>query len=85
LPNFRQFSPRQACALRRLKTAAGTLGAGVGLAEETPQNLADRSGTVLASRLAATAWCLFAEEVRQITGSRVARASAKRSMYEVKR
>ena len=47
-----------------MKAPAGTLGAGVGLAQEAPHNLAKRPGAVRAAGVAATASQLFAEKVR---------------------
>jgi hypothetical protein len=55
-----------ACGMRTLSTplseaAARTSRAGVRVAQQTPYNLVDRSGTVLAARVSALAERLFAE------------------------
>ena len=61
-------SPRRVISppstVRRLKAAAGAGRTGVRVAQQTPHNLVDRSGAVLAARVAAAATCLFAEELR---------------------
>ena len=48
----------------RLKAAAGTVRTGVRVAQQTPHDLADRSGAVFAARVAATATLLLPEEGR---------------------
>src|SRR5215472_7985314 len=62
--------------LRRLKAAAGARRTGVRVAQQTPHNLVDRPDAVFAAGVAATATCLFAEELRPphqttVSGARV--------------